>query len=47
MNEARILTLGYEHTMTSRRNVGRQRKKWAEQPWKRKKPRMAYTLLLI
>lgn len=47
MNEARILTLVYEQTMTRRRNVGQQRKRWAEQPWNLNKPRMAYTLLLI
>jgi hypothetical protein len=47
MNEVRILTVDYEYTMTSRRNVGQQRKRWAEQQWSRNKPRMAYTLLLI
>jgi hypothetical protein len=47
MNEARTSTLGFQYTVTSKRNIGRPRKRWAEKSWNRNKPRITYTLLLI
>ena len=47
-NNTRVRKLVYEYVPDGRRNVGWPRKRWRDQhTWRRKKPGMPYTLLLL